>query len=233
MFQRRFAQSDDVVLEADEAVARQQRRVGERDVEGPGGEDEDVDEARDKRRRQHQDRHPLAEPRAPARRVVVGSRDRAQSRSRRWTFGCTGERPGRGDSRRGQHRHRASHLRFDLVGHGVGGVLGRSCPACHELGDRSPSSRRGTFCGTVMLCAIERTSVPASIDACRSFCASCWQGLKPFARSTSSRAGIEPLVWLKIVWNSGDRIRCWRAASGPRRSPGRSAGRTRPSRSSG
>ena len=43
-----------------------------------------------------------------------------------------------------------------------------------------------------MLCAIERTSVWSAIEACRSFCESCWQGLKPFDRSTSSRAGIEP-----------------------------------------
>ena len=59
-----------------------------------------------------------------------------------------------------------------------------------------------------MLCAIERTSVPSAIEACRSFCDICWQGLKPLDRSTSSRAGIEPLAWLNTVWNSGDRIRC-------------------------
>ena len=53
MFQRRFAQSDDVILEADEAVGRQQRGIRQRDVERPAGEDEDVDEARDQRRREH------------------------------------------------------------------------------------------------------------------------------------------------------------------------------------
>ena len=71
------------------------------------------------------------------------------------------------------------------------------------------------FCGIVMLWAIERTSVPPSIDACRSFWDSCWQGLKPVDRSTSRRAGIEPLAWLKAVWNAGDRIvlasSCWPA----------------------
>src|SRR5215475_8957837 len=32
------------------------------------------------------------------------------------------------------------------------------------------------FCSTVMLCAIERTSVPALIESCRSFWLFCWHG---------------------------------------------------------
>ena len=54
-----------VVLEADEAVARQQRGVRQRDVERPAGEHEDVDEARHERRGQHEERHRGAQPLAP------------------------------------------------------------------------------------------------------------------------------------------------------------------------
>src|SRR3954451_10065564 len=65
------------------------------------------------------------------------------------------------------------------------------------------------FCSTVMLWAIERTSVPAAIDACRSFCDVCWQLAQPSPdRSTSRRAGIDPLALLKTDWKSGDRMRC-------------------------
>src|SRR3954447_13332675 len=57
------------------------------------------------------------------------------------------------------------------------------------------------FCSTVMLWAIERTSVPAAIDACRSFCDVCWQLAQPSPdRSTSRRAGIDPLALLKTDW---------------------------------
>src|ERR1700677_2667329 len=54
------------------------------------------------------------------------------------------------------------------------------------------------FCRMVMLWAIERTSIPSAIEACKSFCDCCWQGLKSL-RSMSSRAGIEPLAWLNTV----------------------------------
>ena len=35
------------------------------------------------------------------------------------------------------------------------------------------------FCSTVILCAIERTSVPAVIEACKSLSEVCWQGFQP------------------------------------------------------
>ena len=75
-----MVQSDDVVVEALEAVARQQRRVAERDVERPAREDEDVDEGRDDRGRDDEDRDPLldAVPRARASRDgITGSTQRA------------------------------------------------------------------------------------------------------------------------------------------------------------
>ena len=59
------------------------------------------------------------------------------------------------------------------------------------------------FCSTVMLWAIDRTSVPASMEAFRSACAVRWQGFQPSPdRSTSRREGIDPFDWLKMVWKS-------------------------------
>ena len=71
------------------------------------------------------------------------------------------------------------HLGFDGVGHRVGGVLGDMSGVFTNSVIVSIIAPR-YFCSTVMLCAIERTSVPASIEALQVLLRlSCWQGLKP------------------------------------------------------
>ena len=121
-----------------------------------------------------------------------------------------------------QPEARSLHLRFDVIRHRVRGVFGVIEGVFTNSVITSIMAPR-YFCSTVMLCAIERTSVPAAIEACRSFCDICWQGFQPAPdMSTSRRAGIDPFAWLKIVWKSGDRIR-WASSFEPASSPGRSA----------